>query len=283
MTSRSKAAKGHAVLRQVLLAKTGKTKQWLSSEVQRRKKSVPMEVRVAQGVVAHDNGVPIDRYLSGPEIAAVQQAIRDLLAKGGSPAAMVPANLRSLKPQRAAAGPAIKSSESDPFLAKEKETEAIEMSKVYPKLYVLENSIRAVIRGVMDVRFGADWWDTALTSANALKMKNKVEDRLKKEDDQSWHQRRGKHKIDYVDLGDLYTIAASKAEVFFPRLLGTNQWFLQLVEETSPTRNVVCHMNPLAGTSITVLDLRLKMWRQHLRSREAEIRAAMTVLVAEAS
>lgn len=157
------------------------------------------------------------------------------------------------------------------------------MAKVYRKLYLLENSMRAVIRGVMDVKFGADWWDTALTSANAMKMKNKVGDWLKKEDDQSWHQRRGKHKIDYVDLGDLHTIAASKAEVFFPRLLGKDTWFSQLVEEMSPTRNVVCHMNPLADASVTAIDLRLTMWRQHLKSREAEIRAAMTVPVAEAS
>jgi len=143
-------------------------------------------------------------------------------------------------------------------------------------LYVLENSIRTVIRGVMEAKFGADWWDNALTSANALKMKNKVEDRLKKEDEQSWHQRRGAHKIDYVDLGDLLVIAQSKRDVFFPRVLGQENWFHSLVDQTAPSRNVLCHMNPLSDHSVTAVGLRLTEWHNHLKKREAEIRAAMT-------
>ena len=150
------------------------------------------------------------------------------------------------------------------------------MSEAYPVLYVLENSIRTVIRGVMEANYGADWWDTALTSANALKMKGKVEDRLKKEAEQSWHQRRGKHKIDYVDLTDLLVIAQSKRDVFFPALLGQETWFQSLVDETSPSRNVLCHMNPLAEHSVKALEVRLTQWHTHLKQREAEIRAAMT-------
>jgi hypothetical protein len=128
----------------------------------------------------------------------------------------------------------------------------------------------------MEAKFGAGWWDTALTSANALKMKGKVEDRLKKEDEQSWHQRRGAHKIDYVDLGDLLVIAQSKRDLFFPRLLGKETWFQNLVEQTSPSRNVLCHMNPLSKDSVTALGVRLTEWHTHVKTREVEIRAAMT-------
>ena len=77
-------------------------------------------------------------------------------------------------------------------------------------------------------------------------------------------------------MGDLLTIAQSKRDVFFPIVLGDEKWFEGLIGETSPSRNVLCHMNPLADTSVTAVEVKLTQWHTHLQKREAEIRAAMT-------
>lgn len=162
-----------------------------------------------------------------------------------------------------------------PLLSTTKVTEAQEMAEVYPYLFLLENSIRDVIRRAMEAKFGADWWNTALTG-QAKTVKTNVEYKLKKEDEQSWHQRRGAHPIDYTTLGELKTIAVSKPDLFFPRLLGTKVWFEALIDELEPSRNVLAHMNPLSKVNAAGVRLRFDHWQQHLIKREAELTAAMT-------
>lgn len=267
--------KGFAALRRALIDRTKWSPYALSRRVRALTKRLAMNTKIAQAIVAHGEGLRPDRFLDGADLAEVQQT----MAKLPGSAAPVAAGSR---PKRAPAQvtrvmhfKAFGIKTTDPFLERTKLDEAVEMSKAYPVLYVLENSVRAVIKGVMEAKFGLDWWDGALTSANALKMKGKVEDRLKKEDDQSWHQRRGAHKIDYVDLTDLLVIAQSKKDVFFPRLLGQENWFQSLIEQTAPSRNVVCHMNPLSDHSVTAVGLRLAEWENHLAKRKAEIQEAM--------
>ncbi|HXM39458.1 MAG TPA: Swt1 family HEPN domain-containing protein [Gemmatimonadales bacterium] len=275
MARASKATKGFTALRQALLEQTKWSPFALSRRVRAVKQRLPMKTKVAQAIVAHGEGLRPDRYLGGADLQEVQQTMAKL---GGAPA-----SANGPRPKRAK-GPvtrvinfkALGIQTSDPFLDKGKLDEAVEMSKSYPVLYVLENSIRTVIKGVMEAKYGPDWWNKELTSAKASQLKNKVDDRLKKEEQQSWHQRRGAHQIDYVDLTDLLVIAQSKRDVFFDRLLGDEKWFESLVSETSPSRNVLCHMNPLADHSVTALGVRLTQWHNHLKAREAEIRAAMT-------
>ena len=246
-----------------------------------RTEAMPMKTKVAQAIVAHDAGLRLDRYLDGAALEEVQQVMIRLGNGAAAPAA--PANGNGRRPGRASAPvarvmsfKAFNIKTSDPFLPKEKLDQAQEMSKVYPILYLLENSIRTVIRGVMEASYGPGWWDTNLTSAKAREMKDNVEGRLRREDEHSWHQQRGKHKIDYIDLSDLLVIAQSKRDVFFPKVLSQESWFQGLVEETAPSRNVLCHMNPLLENNVQGLGYRLTQWHHHLKSREAQIRAAMT-------
>jgi len=275
MAPASKAAKGFAALRRALMDQTKWSPFALSRRVKAVKRRLPMRTKVAQAIVAHGAGDQPDRFLDGDDLEEVQQTMAKL---GGAPS-----SANGPRPKRAK-GPvtrvmnfkAFGIKTSDPFLDKGKLDEAVEMSKAYPVLYVLENSIRTVIKGVMEAKYGADWWNNELTSAKANELKNKVNARLKKEEQQSWHQRRGAHPIDYVDLADLLVIAQSKRDLFFDRLLGDEKWFESLVSETSPSRNVLCHMNPLVDHSVTALEVRLTQWHNHLKQREAEIRAAMT-------
>ncbi len=279
MASTIKRAKGFPALRRALTEKTKWSRQVLSQQVRQQKNRMPMKTGVAQAIVAHGQNIRLDRYLASTDLTEVQ----DMMARVGNGAPSAPANGKGRRAPRAK-GPvtrltvfrALNITISDPFLPQEKIVQANEMAKVYPVLHVLENSIRNVIRRVMEAQFGTDWWDTALTSPPALKMKTRVEDRLRKEAEQSWHQRRGDHNIDYIDLSDLLVIAQSKPQLFFPRVLSKESWFQSLVDQTAPSRHVLCHMNGLKENSVTALGVRLVEWENHLKNREADIRAAMT-------
>jgi hypothetical protein len=250
--------------------------------VKKKIDALPMPTRVAQAVVAHEHRIPVHKYLDGADLETIQEMVAKLGATRSVALGSTSGNAQSGKRNRASvSAPRTivfpkEFKTSDPLISQSKIGEAREMASVYPVLYVLENSIRTVIRDVMEAKFGSDWWHTALTSGSAKNLHTKVEQRLKKEDQNFWHQRRGAHAIDYVDIEDLYTIAASKPDIFFPRLLGEQRWFEGFMRELSPSRNVLCHMNPLSEHNVVDVCLKLQKWHEHVKNRLQEITAAKT-------
>jgi hypothetical protein len=71
--------------------------------------------------------------------------------------------------------------------------EATAMARVFPLLYVLENSIRELIKRVMSAKFGEDWWNTELNKGKLKNVHQKAETRMLSEKKSSWHQKRGAH------------------------------------------------------------------------------------------
>jgi HEPN superfamily Swt1-like protein len=273
MAPRSKPTKGFGALRTDFLKRIGKSKQWLSAEA---KKENILDVKVAQALVARRHGMRLQKYLQGADLEKVQQA----MATNGARVAPAPAAQRGGRVKLAAKAWVIAIGKefkaSFPLLSTGKLTEAKEMAAVYPFLFVLENSVRDIIKRVMQAKYGENWWDTQLTSAKAKDVKSRVEQKLAREDEQSWHQGRGKHKIDYTTLGELKVIAASNQALFFPDLLGTKTWFDGLIDELEPSRNVLCHMNPLTKENADLVKLRFGQWQRHLVKRETDLSTAMT-------
>ena len=263
----TKPKKGHAALRTALLAKTKWSKQRLSQVVQEKHRQLPMTTRVAQAVVAHDRGIRLGQYLEGDELREAQETVAKLRATAHAGVTSGSRQVRAKSERSAAAAERVivfpsEFRLSDPLLSAAKIAEAREMAQIYPLLYVLENSMREVVRRVMEANFGADWWNTALTTGKVKQMKDTADARMKKEDVQAWHQRRGAHPIDYVDLDDLRVIAISKAAFFFPHILGEQAWFEQFMRELYPSRCVLCHMNPLAKDNVKDVRLRLTKWQK---------------------
>jgi hypothetical protein len=147
------------------------------------------------------------------------------------------------------------------MLSPSKLGEAQEMAVLYPILYVLENSMREVVKRVMTVKFGSDWWETQLTSGKLKSAYQTADGRMKKESRQRWHQRRGDHPVDYVGLDELGDIITGKPDVFFTDMLATDvDWFKHFMRELEPSRNVLCHMNPLSETNARDLTTKLERW-----------------------
>jgi hypothetical protein len=267
---------GTRELRAALVEKTGWTKQTLSRHVQALKNELPMETGTAQCVLAHRRGLRVDRYLDAAALANVQAVLARL---GGGPGGGVTRGRAETGNGTATSGarPIVFPKEfktSDPLLSDAKLLEAREMATVYPILYVMENSMREVIQRVMTAKYGADWWNTALTSGKVKNLKDTSDQRRAKEGQMQWHQRRGAHPLDYVNLDDLATIIDAKQDDFFPQVLGDREWFKQFMRELAPSRNVLCHMNPLDSHNVRDIKVKAERWRKliegHLDSIPSE-------------
>lgn len=272
-------------LRDALVKKTSWTKQQLSARVQQLRKQLPMTTADAQAVIAHQERIKIDRYLDADALSRVQSIMAklDASAKGNGAAGSGPSASRGKVPatKRGLGSGSPRSRTlifpgtftlADPLLPEVKLREAREMAAVYPVLYVLENSMREVVQRVMRAKYGPDWWDTALTGGKVKMLKTNSDLRRERELQTSWHQRRGAHPVDYIDLVQLGEIILAKQDDFFPGILGDNrQWFEQFMRELVPSRNVLCHMNPLSDHNIADVRLKAARWYTLITERRGSI------------
>jgi hypothetical protein len=255
-------------VRAALAAKTGWSQQTLSANVQRKKNLTLMSTPEAVCVLAYEHGVPVDKFLDADERARVR-----LLMQHAAPSS-------APVPRAAARGKATTErvirfpgefKSTNPLLPSAKLTEAKEMAAIFPVLYVLENSIRDLILRVMHDKHGADWWNTQLTSGNANQVKQKALGRMSSQEKRHfWHQRRGSHPIDYVDLPDLGIIIQAKQNDFIPNIIPDREWFLHMMRELEPSRNVVCHMNPLEKGNLDDVRSWARKWENTMKAADAK-------------
>jgi len=142
--------------------------------------------------------------------------------------------------------------------------------KVFPALYIFENSARNVIVRVLDARAGKDWWSNQKIVAGSLS--REVAKRIAAEKKEGWHSTRGTHPIQYVDLTDLPSIvSAPDSWPHFERIFPRQSWVSALFEDMNVSRRVVAHMNPLAEADIRQVEAGFQKWARHLKSIESEL------------
>lgn len=269
-------------LRAALVAKKGWTKQQLSRRARSVQRLSPMTTATAQAVVAHHEGVTISKYLEGEELREVRDAIAKLpygATRQGKEASAdtalrsasaVPPKARSMRSSRV-----VRSSStfvvSDPILGPEVIRQAHDMAAPYVILHVLENSMREIVQRIMRKNVGADWWSSVMSRGKLVDVASKAASRQRTEETARWHQQRGTHPIDYIDLGELGKIMLARQEDFFPVLGVDREWFQSFMKELEPSRNVVCHMNRLKEHNLRGLEVRAAQWREMLEVQRARI------------
>jgi hypothetical protein len=130
--------------------------------------------------------------------------------------------------------------------------EANRMAEIYPKLYVLENMLRNVVKSVLTESIGENWWtQTNVVSADT---KREVERRKALEGENRWHYQRGSHEIFYTNFGDLNLIVANNWKEFKP-LFPSLRWIQAKLEEIELSRNIVAHNNPLPKREFDRIDM----------------------------
>lgn len=248
-------------LRSLLATRLGISERQLYNRAEELANRASLKKAEAIWVLAAHNQINLSKYLP-PEVV---DRVRTLLLQIPAPprGAAAPAAKRTAQtPSKAALREFVVAREfrgTDPILTGQVLGEAREMAAVYPTLYVLENSMREFIRRIVDARLGVPWW----TTQSPASIRRQIASRMTEEEKHAWHQRRGDHPIDYLDLKELPTVVRASEETFVPDFLPSLRWFEQFIEELYQSRCVVCHMNPLETDNIQDVKLRLKKWQKH--------------------
>jgi hypothetical protein len=215
----------------------------------------------AAALVACDNNVRIDKHFS--------QDFREGLLRLPLPAGSFQ---NSMKPSRSSRKPRNEPAkelsftfaggppENVPFVTESIAKEASRMSRLYPKLYLFENSARILVSKKMEAVYGTNWWDKVSRKTREL-----VKTRKQKEDEARWHARREEHEVFYTDMKDLKKIIETNWEIVFKAVLGNKDQVFALFHEIELSRNVIAHNNPLDKESAERLESNFKVWIKQVR------------------
>jgi hypothetical protein len=144
--------------------------------------------------------------------------------------------------------------------------DAARMAELYPKMYLLENSIRNVIHRVLSAKRGNDWWTTCVSK----EVQKRVQDRQDKEAKAPWHGKRATHSINYSDFSDLRNIIV-KNWADFVEVLPSQPWITQRLEELEPARNTLAHHNPVPEKEQKRLDIYFDDWAALVAAKKTVI------------
>lgn len=111
-------------------------------------------------------------------------------------------------------------------------------SKVYWKLYAIENTIRVVIHSVLTAQLGPTWWAVAVDAKIAGKAARFRAGYVKRPRNAT----PGTSDIYLIFLTDLTEILRANTNLFTPVVPDTNNWIATLEAIRLP-RNLVGHMN----------------------------------------
>ena len=247
-------------LKKALIAKLKITSQALSQRIQKLRKKSPMSSEEAAYVIAHEEGIDLYKYLEEKEIIGIRQLVLQN-SKSISTSTNTKSSKNTIKNITINISGEFKG--TDPLLNEKKLNEARAMAAIYPLLYVLENSIRQFICLVMEREAGPDWWENEVPT----ELKTDVKDKKQNEKVNSWHQRRGSHPIDYLDMKDLPRIISKITKKISPNIIPSHEWFKEFIKEVYISRCVLCHMNPLDKDSITSVKLKFNQWQKQIRTK----------------
>lgn len=216
-------------------------------------------------VLAHENGMKLSNYLTPEQIGEVRA-----LVQGRSVAATTPrANGRDRTMRKASPRPVsvvianVKVGEIPGLKASHAQEAKAMGERVYPTMYLFENSVRDVIELVLKAEYGTDWWQTAVPG----KVREQAEQFAGDEKKDTWHSKRGRREIDYLQLPQLWKIIKHKWKDFEPLFPQGQAWVQSLIEnDMNVSRRVIAHMNPLEGDDIASLEASFRKWVKHLKA-----------------
>jgi len=253
-------------VREALLSKLGVSKQRLSQLVKARKALHPMSTEQAVYTIAHDHGIDLSKHLSSEELADAQRVSRDLASVNGAGTATpvaASASKRRTRPRQVGVSVAIDDEVRLLGLSAACAREAKAMAeRVYPRLYLFENSVRDVIERVLRDKYGDTWWKDRVPK----KVQEAAATHKQSEAKDPWHGKRGARDIDYTFLPQLWDIIKHNWPDFKP-FFPNQAWIEGLItNDMNVSRRVVAHMNPLEEDDVKNVEAAYKKWA---KQREA--------------
>jgi len=148
-------------------------------------------------------------------------------------------------------------------LPAEKASEAKRMGEVYPYVYVLENSVRELIRTTLEASHGTDWWDSCAPKEAV----SKAAERQDKQGKSRYYGTKAPHPIYLVDLDDLRNIMIRNWKDFepiLPKLPNTQAWVVNVLQMIEEIRNIIAHNNPISNDDEQRLKVHFKDWAKRI-------------------
>jgi len=190
-----------------------------------RKNNQGITMNAAASEFAKRKGFSVYRYLSDSDKSSLQHL------KISSNTYQEPKN--TVKRQRKVTEP--KFDFETPFIS-----DAYNNAKVYPYIYVLENSLRKVIFDHFGK--GRDWWqNTKIVPKPIQEYAEKIKESEKK---YPWVKSRGDHPIYFVGLFELFKIIETNWQNFKRIFNNDLEQLRSWIKESVPIRNLIAHNVP---------------------------------------
>ena len=226
---------------------------------------LPSTNQQALFVLAHKNGMKLSNYLTPEQIGEVRGLVQGRLGL----AVPSPTNGALRATRRTSPRPVsvlianVKVGEIPGLKASHAQEAKAMGERVYPTMYLFENSVRDVIELVLKTKYGNDWWQTAVPGKVREQAAQFAEDEKK----DTWHSKRGRRQIDYLQLPQLWKIIKHKWKDFEPLFPQGQAWVQSMIEnDMNVSRRVIAHMNPLEADDITSLEASFRKWVKHLKA-----------------
>jgi hypothetical protein len=238
-------------LRNKLLKHLGCSPPALSQRVSViKRKYGPMTTEDAVYLIAHKQEIDLSKYLDKNTV----DKIRTLIPQEGRTRELR-LNKKKIGERKVVINIDANIPQVDAMLSTAIAQDVKKMAQVYPLQYILENSLRVVIKKVLEKKYSKNWWGNKVKT----EINNRVEDRKIKEDKQPWHGKRGQHEIFYSDFSDLKSII-SKNWDDFKTIFPSQQWIIQRLDDLEHPRNIIAHNNPLSEDDKKRIGLYLSDW-----------------------
>jgi hypothetical protein len=208
----------------------------------------PMSTEEATYVIAHMEGVDLSRYLDLTTLDRIRALVpRDLSQKLTSKATK-----ESKKKRRTG---------SYPLVSTIMVSAAVTMgAEVFPELFVLENSIRELIKKRLSTT-STDWWDR-LVPQDVFR---NVRRTMTNERRFTYREPRGTHELMYSNFADLKKIILSN-QSYFVDVIVDFDWFKVKMDEIYMARNNVAHCVPLSKDDAARISLFNRDWARLLEA-----------------
>jgi hypothetical protein len=210
-----------------------------------------MSTEEATYVIAHQNKIDLSRYLPIEVIDRVRSLIPKELPEIVQPA-RPPRNKRRAR----------KSATSYPLVPDNLTAKGVAIgSESFPRMFVLENSIRSLIVQRLSKAYDKDWWE----KGNFKGVRDNVQKIIEKEKKYRHRDKRGLHPIYYSNFAELKLIILNEFKYFADVILD-RQWFEVQMDQVYMSRNSLAHSVPIAEDDETRIRLFYSEWAKLLEN-----------------
>ncbi len=244
-------------VRESLLAKLKITKQALSQRADRLKdKHGPMTTDEAVYIIAHLEGIDLSKHLSLEKLDRVRSMIpKEVTEKQKSKLRISTSSTTRRIKYAKIVYPLVKNT----FI---KKVNALGEGE-FQKVFVLENSIRALIKLRLSSVNKDNWWPNLIPKP----VLDNVERVIKKETKHPHRQKRGEEPLMYCNFDDLKKIIIDEDNyLHFQDVIIDPGWFRVKMEEVYMSRNNLAHSILLTKDDIASINLFYNQWARLMES-----------------